>query len=52
VLANVGQHHSLTCGFAVNANIGGGIQIFKTGEAGRRLAGLISARLSVLTRWP
>jgi hypothetical protein len=52
VLAHVGWDYSLTCGFAASANIRGGIRIFKTGEAGGRLAGLISARLSVLTRWP
>jgi hypothetical protein len=31
VLADVGQRHSLSCGFAVNANIREGIRIFKTG---------------------
>ena len=31
VLADVGQDHSLTCGFAVNANIRGRVRIFKTG---------------------
>jgi hypothetical protein len=33
VLADVGHGHSLACGFAVNANIGGGIRIFKVGQA-------------------
>jgi hypothetical protein len=32
VLADVGQEHSLTCGFAVNVNIRGGVRIFKTGD--------------------
>jgi tryptophanase len=32
VLADVGQEHSLTCGFAVNVNIRGGVRIFKIGE--------------------
>jgi hypothetical protein len=31
VLAHVGRDHSMTCGFAVNANIRGGIRIFKAG---------------------
>jgi hypothetical protein len=29
VLGDVGQDHSVTCGFAVNANIHTGIRIFK-----------------------
>jgi hypothetical protein len=42
----------VTSVFAGNAVIGSMNLVFKTGEAGGRLAGLISARLSVLTRWP
>ena len=39
VLADVGQDDSLTCGVAVNANIRGGIRIFKTGDVGSPLGG-------------
>jgi hypothetical protein len=55
VLADVGQDHSLTCGFAVNTNIREGMRIFKTGvSSGPAQAGSISVCLSVLwvARWP
>jgi hypothetical protein len=46
VLTDVGQDHSVTCGFAVNANIRAGIRIFKTGvSSAPAQAGSIPVRL-------
>jgi hypothetical protein len=46
VVANIGQDHSLTCGFAVIANIRAGIRIFKTGvSSDPAQAGSIPVRL-------